>query len=83
MGVTFSVAVATMGKGMILLGALGASVGFGIQQSLQMLSGQGVGFVTGEWRGVSGTPRYQMAAAVFLLIVAAVLMAYGNQLAKL
>lgn len=82
MGISFSIAVATLGKGMILLGALGAAVGFGIQQSMQMLAGQGVGFVTGEWRGVNGTPRYQMAVAILLFIVAAIIMAYGNHLSQ-
>ena len=43
-GVDFSVAVALMGKGMLLLGALGASVGFGIQQAMQMTGTQLLGF---------------------------------------
>ena len=58
-GVNFSIGVAMMGQGMLLLGTLGASVGFGIQQSTQMLGNQGVGFISGEWRGVSGAPRHQ------------------------
>ena len=33
-GVNFSVAVMLMGKGMLLLGALGASIGWGIQQAM-------------------------------------------------
>jgi len=44
-------------KGMLLLGTLGASVGFGIQQATQIIGGQGVGFISGEWRGVMGRPR--------------------------
>jgi hypothetical protein len=67
-GIQFCVSVTLMGKGMILLGAFGASVGFGIQQAMQILGGQGVGFVSGEWRGVNGRPRQQMA--------------YGNTLSK-
>ena len=76
------VGVALMGKGMLLLGALGASVGFGIQQAAQMLGNQGVGFISGEWRGVHGTPRMQMYIAILILIVAAIVLAYGNTLAK-
>ena len=80
-GVNFSVGVAMMGQGMLLLGALGASVGFGIQQSTQMLGNQSVGFISGEWRGVDGLPRHQMIAAIALLILAAAVMACGNSLA--
>jgi hypothetical protein len=79
-GANFSLGVAMMGHGMLLLGALGASVGFGIQQSTQMLGNQGVGFISGEWHGVRGTPRHQMVAAIVLLVLAAAIMAYGNTL---
>lgn len=81
-GVGFSLAVALMGKGMLLLGALGASVGFGIQQAMQMTGTQLLGFVSGEWRGVHGTPRKQMYLALAVLLVASIIMAYGNGLAK-
>jgi hypothetical protein len=67
---------------MILLGALGASVGAGIQQASQMLGGQGVGFLSGEWRGVHGAPRRLMLASIAALIVAGAIMAYSNTLAK-
>ncbi|HEX4489481.1 MAG TPA: L-rhamnose/proton symporter RhaT [Terriglobales bacterium] len=82
MGVNFILGVALMGKGMLLLGALGASVGFGVQQAMQMLGSQGVGFASGEWRGVTGTPRKQMYLAIAILIAAALVMAYGNTLTK-
>jgi hypothetical protein len=81
-GINFGVAVTLMGKGMLLLGALGASVGWGIQQAMQMTGGQAVGFISGEWRGVTGKPRHQMYAAIAVLIVAAGIMAYSNTLAK-
>ncbi len=81
-GVNFSLAVALMGKGMLLLGALGASVGFGIQQAMQMTGGQLLGFISGEWRGVYGKPRRQMYLAIGILVLAAMVMAYGNTLAK-
>ncbi len=81
-GVNFSIAVTLMGKGMLLLGALGGSIGWGIQQAMQMTGSQSLGFVSGEWRGVHGKPRIQMYLAIALLIVAAVILAYGNTLAK-
>ncbi len=81
-GLNFCGAVALMGKGMLLLGALGASVSFGIQQSMQMLGNQGVGFISGEWRDVHGVPRKQMLIAIVILLGAAVLMAYSKTLVK-
>jgi hypothetical protein len=81
-GINFSLAATLMGKGMLLLGALGASIGWGIQQAMQMTGGQLLGFVSGEWRGVRGTPRWQMYLAIALLITASVVLAYGNSLAK-
>ena len=79
-GVNFSLAVALMGKGMLLLGALGGSIGWGIQQSMQMTGSQLVGFISGEWRGIYGKPRRQMILAIMILIVAAIVLAYGNTL---
>jgi hypothetical protein len=81
-GIDFSLAVALMGKGMLLLGALGASVGWGIQQAMQMTGTQLLGFVSGEWRGVHGRPRRQMYLAIAVLMVAAAVLAFGNTLAK-
>jgi hypothetical protein len=81
-GVNFSVAVTLMGKGMLLLGALGGSVGWGIQQSMQMTGGQAVGFISGEWRGVYGKSRTRMYLAIGIFFIAAIIMAYGNTLTK-
>jgi hypothetical protein len=81
-GVNFSVAVALMGKGMLLLGALGGSVGWGIQQAMQMTGSQGVGFLSGEWRGVRGRPRNLMFLAIAILLVAAAIMAVGNSMVE-
>ncbi len=61
-----------------MLGALGASIGVGIQQAMQMVGGQGTGFISGEWRGVHGKPRLQMYASIALLIIAAFIMAYSK-----
>ena len=74
-------AIILLGQGMIWLGALGASIGFGVQQAMQMLGGQSVGFISGEWRDVPRGPVLTMIVAIVLLILAAVIMAYGNSLA--
>ena len=81
-GVNMAIGIVLMGSGMLLVGALGASVGFGIQQATQMFGNQGLGFISGEWKGVFGQPRRQMYLAIAVLIVAALIMAYGNTLAK-
>lgn len=81
-GVQFYVAIAMMGKGMLLLGALGASVGFGIQQSAQIVGAQALAFISGEWRGVTGQPRRLMYVAIVVLMIAASIMAVGNVMPK-
>ena len=79
-GFQFCLAIALAGKGMVLLGVLGASVGAGIQQVMQMIGGQGLGFISGEWRGVYGTPRRQMYLAIAVLLIASIVMAYANKI---
>lgn len=81
-GFQFCAAVALASKGMLLLGVLGASVGAGIQQAMQMVGGQGLGFISGEWRGVFGAPRRQMYVAIALLLMATAIMAYANTIPK-
>jgi hypothetical protein len=80
-GANVSLSVVLIGSGMRALGALGASVGFGVQAAAWMLGGQGVGFVSGEWRGVRGRPRRQMGLALVCLLLAVLLMVLGNLLA--
>jgi hypothetical protein len=47
---------------------------------MQMVGGQGTGFISGEWRGVHGKPRWQMYCSIALLIIAAFIMAYSERL---
>ena len=82
LGVQFIIAVILLGRGMLMLGILGASIGFGIQQATQILGNQAVGFASGEWRGVIGKPRTQMYIALSILLAAIAVMAYSNSLAK-
>jgi hypothetical protein len=79
-GIQFICAIALLGVGMLLLGSLGASVGFGIQQAMQILGNQAVGFASGEWRSVRGAPRAQMFAAVAILLAAVALLGFANTL---
>ena len=80
-GLFFFIPSALLGKGMFLLGALGASVGFGLVQGTLILGGQALGFLSGEWRGVSGKPRNHIFLAIGVLVVSMVILALGNSLA--
>jgi hypothetical protein len=79
-GANLSVSVLLMGVGMRMLGALGASVGIGIQTATWMLGGQGLGFASGEWAGASERARKQMLVAIVCLVVAVLIMIRGNLL---
>lgn len=76
MATLFVTCLLCMGNGMRLLGALGASLGFGLYQSLQTLSSQAVGVFSGEWRGTGRRARRRMAAAVLLMLSAVIAMAF-------
>jgi hypothetical protein len=80
MGVQTALALTLPGKGILMMGALGAAIGNGIQQAMQMAGGQGVGFISGEWRGVYGKPRWQLFAAIALLLVASYILIYSKSL---
>ncbi len=79
-GVLFFSSSVLMANGMLRLGALGASVGVGITQGMLIVGGAALGFISGEWRGINGTPRTQIKTAIAVLIAAMVIMAYGNSL---
>ncbi len=64
-----------MGNGMRMLGPLGASLGFGIYQTVQILVSQGIGVVSGEWRNTSVRTRLAMTLAVSLTLIGAAGMA--------
>jgi hypothetical protein len=68
------------GLGMALLGPMGAAVGVGVQQAMQIVGSQSVGFVSGEWRGVAGTPRRRMYAAIALLMVAVAILVQARMM---
>lgn len=81
-GIQFIIAVTLMGRGMLLLGAFGASVGFAIQQIMQIMGNQAVGFLSGEWEGIFGKPRQLMYLALLVLTFAVFIIAYSNTLVE-
>jgi L-rhamnose-H+ transport protein len=73
-GTLFFIPSVLLGEGMFKLGALGASVGFGVVQGTLILGGQLLGFLSGEWRHVAGRPRTQMYAAIAILVLSMVIL---------
>jgi hypothetical protein len=82
MGLTGAATYFLWGKGTLMLGAIGASIGWGISQATKVVGSVGLAYVSGEWRGVKGMPLIQMRLAVAILIVAALIMAYGKALSN-
>jgi L-rhamnose-H+ transport protein len=81
-GIQFFAGVLLLGQGMLALGVLGASVGFGMSQGMQIIGGQILGFVSGEWKGAPSKARSLIFLAIALLLVAAVVLALANTLPK-
>ena len=79
-GIQLITAFTLMGRGMLLLGVFGASVGFAIQQTLQIMGNQAVGFFFGEWKNVYGKPRRLMYTALVVLVVAVLIVALSNNI---
>lgn len=67
-----------LGRGMVLLGALGASVGFGIQQAMQITGNQIVGFTSGEWKGIKGRPIQQLIFGLLIILLSIIVLAYAS-----
>jgi len=53
-------------------------VGFAIQQIMQIMGNQAVGFLSGEWKNVYGKPRRLMYLALSILAVAVLIVAFSN-----
>jgi hypothetical protein len=82
MAFTNSASFLLWGKGTLMLGAIGASIGWGISQATKVVGSVGLAYVSGEWHGVKGKPLTQMRVAVVILITAAIIMAYGKTLSS-
>jgi len=67
-----------LGNGMRLLGPLGASIGFGLYQSMQLIASQLVGLLFGEWSKTCGRTKFYMGSAVFLVLFSVTIMAMNK-----
>ncbi len=65
-------------SGMIMMGALGSSVGFGVNQAMQIFSSQCIGLAFGEWKGVEARFTRLMLAALALMLVGIAVISAGQ-----
>jgi len=80
LGCQLMLAFALFGYGRMQMGKLGDSQAPGIQLAMQIVGSLLLGILAGEWRGVRGKPRVQIAAAFAMLFAGAVLMIYASTL---
>jgi L-rhamnose-H+ transport protein len=78
MAVLWMGAMALYGVATVYLGALGTSVGYGIFQIFMIMTANGAGLITGEWRTAPRSARITLYASLALLFVATGLLAAGN-----
>lgn len=79
-GCQLMLAFAVFGYGRMQMGKFGDSQAPGIQLAMQIIGGLLVGILAGEWRGVPGKPRVQIAVAFAILIVGAILVTLAQNL---
>ena len=70
------------GVGSWKLGALGTSVGFAIFQSGSLIIGNGLGFMTGEWKDASGDSKKWLCIGLGVLILGIVVVSVGNAMSS-
>lgn len=78
MAVGHTACLVLYGIGGLMVGALGTSVGFAIFQSGSVLIGNGLGFMTGEWRSATGDSKKWLAMGLSVLIAGIVIVSIGN-----
>lgn len=80
-GLLFFLFVACLGAGMLWLGALGGSIGFGIYQASQLGASQVLGILCGEWRHAPNAARRRLHVAILIALIAVAAIAAGRWLA--
>ena len=80
MGVFWAAGIVVYGLGAYKLGRYGAFVGFPTLLAGALLTGNFVGWLSGEWKGASGKAVRAMFAGLALLLVAIGFLANANRL---
>jgi len=60
---------------------LGTTIGWGINIGLALVVAAAIGFMTGEWKNASGRSRSSIFISIVVILLAIVVLAYGNSLA--
>lgn len=68
------------GMGATGMGQFGAFLGYPVMLIVSILTGNSLGVLTGEWKGVSARPKRAMTVGVCLLMLAIVVLAYSSRL---
>lgn len=80
MGIVHFMAQIPYGVGAYYLGKLGTSVGFGANIGMALIVAASLGFLTGEWKGVSRKAVSLILAGIGVIMVALLTLAYANSL---
>jgi hypothetical protein len=80
LGCQLMLAFALFGYGRTQMGEFGDSQAPGVQLAMQIIGGLLIGILAGEWSGVPGKPRLQIAAAIAVLVVGVILMTCAKTL---
>jgi len=78
MGILWMGSIALYGVGTTHLGPSGAAIGWGLFSIFVVLAANVSGIITGEWRGVGLRPLRNLGTGLALLIMASVVIAWGN-----
>lgn len=68
------------GIGAFYLGTLGTTVGWGVNIGMALVVATTLGFLTGEWKGVSSTSTKTILSGIVVLMIAMGILAYANSL---
>lgn len=79
MGLLWVGSISLYGMGAVYLGELGTSAGWGLFQIFMILTANGSGMVTGEWKGTPRSYVRVFVAGLALLALATVIIAMGNR----
>jgi hypothetical protein len=80
MGAIWMPSIALYGRAAVLMGDLGSSAGWGLYMGVVILVSNFWGFVTGEWRGISGKPIKLIVTGIALLLAAICIIGYATTL---
>jgi L-rhamnose-H+ transport protein len=78
MGALWMGAFAIYGVSSVYLGALGTSAGWALFQIFMIITANGSGLITSEWKGAPASARYGIAGSLVLLALATALIAPRN-----